>query len=109
MRELKFRAWDNEKKKMLYNLEVCSMNLGENLNDRGLWDENITLPLEQFTGKNDKKGVEIYTGDKITIYGNKTFVSHNGTRFGKGKTCIPFRDYDWKYVKITGNIHEGEK
>jgi len=63
MREIKFRAWDIQKKEYHYP---------------SLWDKSMPSNwqqfyiLEQFTGLTDKKGVEIYEGDIVEFKANYT-------------------------------------
>lgn len=65
MRELKFRAWSKEDKKLHKPQtlqEIHSKGIGLPQNDR---------IMMQFTGLKDKNGKEIYEGDIICKDGNK--------------------------------------
>ena len=50
MREIKFRAWDKEKKEMIYF---------------GIYDFLDCLPIMQYTGLHDRRGKDIYFGDIV--------------------------------------------
>ena len=59
MRELKFRGWNGKRWTRVYTLKGM---LVQKLEFNGLKEKWV-----QYTGFNDKKGVEIFEGDVITI------------------------------------------
>ena len=58
MREIKFRAWHTEKKRMFPPWSIWKSNLHG-------YDDSCCLNLMQYTGLKDKNGKEIYEGDIV--------------------------------------------
>jgi uncharacterized phage protein (TIGR01671 family) len=122
MREIKFRGWDEEQKKMI-GWEFLSLGKGELLNLKGVM---------QFTGLLDKQGKEIYEGDILKGYacyedgyeetigqvlckgdkyvlcaknGNPFEYFNDGSHETYGLECWRYGDDDQEF-EIIGNIYE---
>lgn len=71
MREIKFRAWDKERKVMLPPVDVWSFGIDSV--EKKCWSDshqrlywiNDDVTLMQYTGLKDKNGKEIYEGDIV--------------------------------------------
>jgi len=127
MREIKFRAWDKNNKKM-----YCVKKLHCNFinDDYGMHqlknDEFVSVndvELMQYTGLKDKNGKEIYEGDIVKL-DTSEFKSdkykhkfNSKVEYKYGMFCISENDkkpvyniYDVRYhIEIIGNIYEDKE
>lgn len=128
MREIKFRAWDSEEKKMLLpdgiyggdyspfpNTNIIVDLLAESINDNWGADElTERYVLMQYTGLQDKNGKEIYEGDIVCVCNNKhgyfqvifvnAYVGGWLLQHPEGTMSLGARDK--KDLEIIGNIYE---
>lgn len=120
MREIKFRAWDNERKKIFNVTNVnfvnkeCYVDIGEDFSLR-LYDNFI---LEQFTGLKDKNAQDIYEGDILNVDSKYHAKVVGGVR-GYCYDCVtntnrfdsPSLYHIAKYhtCEIVGNIHKNKE
>ena len=115
-REIKFRAWDKENKKMKYNITGIEYGNGDG-NINGIFiDGDIheieKIELMQYTGLHDKNGKEIWENDIVEItregiYEKGIIIFKNGCFFIKSKENLlalyncELNNYK---VKVIGNI-----
>ena len=134
-REIKFRCWDKEGKKMyqVENLNLASegpkVDVISPCHEKWIdcppgWEDGEEIYLMQFTGLLDKNGVEIYEGDVVKYdYGNplKRNIPNPKIRevaFVDGMFCLLKDDYHYESrlntplnnkveeCEVIGNIHE---
>ena len=117
MRELKFRACYKSGKKMIYNIQnefEERIELGMNCFSDYLKNDNFIV--NQFTGRTDKEGKDIYEDDILLIIGQGYFRvtwDRDNCRF----YLLPLEDYldempldkSWEIdYEVEGNIHENK-
>jgi len=108
MREIKFRAWDKEKKEWVYFGLNEVYGMGQDLpNGYAKIDFD---KLMQYTGLKDKNGKEIYEGDIVTdAVGDKREII-----FEDGWFCCKYPDGS-RYCPtesnraVIGNIYENQE
>lgn len=122
MRELKFRAWDGLEKRMR---KVVSLHWqGDKLVSARLEGENEPIPIEgrlvieQYTGLEDRNGVEIYEGDVVKYRELMYSVEYQLSRFmlcapHKLSICLSELTYDCDTnqlnCEVVGNIHKNSE
>lgn len=101
MRDVKFRAWDKEGKRMIPS---CSSMLS-----------NGVFKLMQYTGLKDINGKEIYEGDIIAhipegvLETKMQIIWHDGsfyTAWADGCASHVFNQIFGNHSKVIGNIYE---
>ena len=113
MREIKFKAWDEEFKRWLdLSIGYFSFSKDGSLLRNGDIRLSSQIKILQYTGLQDKNGKDIYEGDvlnvndSVVVFDNGRFVP--AYDFGNQETWAD--DYKWNEdVEVIGNIYENSK
>lgn len=108
-REIKFRAWDMDKKEMFVPMYLCQMDTlivpfdGDYPSD--VYPKSRPVELMQFTGLKDKHGKEIYEGD---ILKDPAHYPNGYQHSLNNQTGVAYYDTELGGWYITNNLTDGK-
>ena len=116
MREIKFRAWSNSRGKMI----DCAVNMivmwpSMRAVEYDSLGKQVDMELMQFTGLQDKNGVDIYDGDIVKVI-SKITCEILIVKYWMGNACFCFPNTEsgtplyptliGMTKEVIGNIHQ---
>lgn len=117
----RYRVWDKEEKKMIYDAERTYDNYPVNISSFGaVLDLPSLYDVMQYTGIKDANSNRIYEGDIIRITTTQTGETLKGVVFYNEEDAIflvrtfkdgyfTFMSCDIKSVEVLGNIYENKE
>jgi len=116
MREIKFRAWDKENKKMMKVSSLSSENKEIAVRENGTYHffRMQNLELMQYTGLKDKNDKEICEGDVVVLNNieidNMCIVryEHSSYRLEGWSLREDLSNVEAKFLEVVGNIYESK-
>lgn len=110
MREIKFRAWDEEFNKYL---EWDFINKIEGYDLFNSPENNLIV--EQYIGRKDIKGKEVYDGDIVDIVDEGRHITNLIVKYDNDLCGFVMENNEWRkrlylveYIEVIGNIHENK-
>ena len=118
MRDIKFRAWDKDKK--IFKSDIGILPNGD-LYDCFMdhYEERKCFIISQYTGLKDRQGQEVYEGDIVKFKGLFDMGKYENVEivFDKGEFCIKWRGsichnllaLNSDSIEVIGNIYENKE
>ena len=119
MRDIKFRAFDKDLKRILkvkeidFEYRIVTLEISELSIKKILFED---VELLQYTGLKDKNGKEVYEGDVFihnnhkfeVVWDSTRFIGLDNNRSGKGYCCYVDSHYKdgSSSIEVIGNIYE---
>jgi len=112
MREIKFRAWEKDKREIISVYDIDFKTKMINIRT-GAWRTFYEIELMQYTGLKDEKGKEVYEGDVIIDHNGKGIIEcidsvasfRVNYKNGEAKWFIDYMEFDG-WIEVVGNIYE---